>query len=410
MREKFQSPKIRIFVFSAAALIVLVFVSGFGIIKENAIEAFLANNRFVEKIKKISINLTEVKAQTQDTGIVKGIYLTSWSASSQVKINYALNLSKTAGINAVVIDIKDYSGYVAYKVDESIAPKAKKYGAEKIKIPDIDFLIGKLHAQGIYVIARISVFQDPVLANARPDLAVYRKKDLSENIFLSMLSSISIWLDNLKLAWVDPASEEVWDYDISIAKDALSRGFDEINFDYVRFPSDGDLKNMGFPIWSGSIAKHSVIKEFFKEARQEMPDAVLSVDLFGLTTVNYDDLGVGQKIEDAFEYFDYICPMVYPSHYANGFIGFANPAQHPYEVISYSMKSAYERLKIYRESNNQRLVHLRPWLQDFNMGAKYNVEMVKSEIQAVKDSLGDDYKGFMLWNPSNIYTSGALSD
>jgi len=339
--------------------------------------------------------------------IVKAVYLTGWSAGRESKINYVINLAKTTEINAVVIDIKDYSGYVAY---DTKVPEVVQYKAKQIKIPNIDLLLQRLHQEGIYVIARIAVFQDPVLARARPDLAIYRKYGLSS--FLSLLAAFSFWLDNLKLAWVDPSSQEVWDYNIAIARDAADLGFDEINFDYIRFPSDGDLKAMGFPFWKKEVPRSQVIKEFFKELRRELPDVKISADLFGLTTINYDDLGVGQIIEDAFESFDYICPMVYPSHYARGFLGYQNPAYYPYEVVEYSMERARERLDIYKQINETEdkkiAAQLRPWLQDFNLGAAYTPQMVRKEIDAVYNALGENFKGFMMWNPSSIYQRGAL--
>ncbi|MCX6760123.1 MAG: hypothetical protein NTW46_02155 [Candidatus Nealsonbacteria bacterium] len=380
-------------------------------------EAFLIKNSILERTGKIlsQISRTAREASASEEKfikpeIVKGVYLTGWSASLESKIDYVYDLAESAGVNTVVIDIKDYSGYVSYDVDDYTAPKVKEYGAEKIKIYDIDNLIRNFHDRGIYTIARIAVFQDPVLVHAREDLAVYNKyHQTSQKWDLSfLLSNISVWLDNMKLAWIDPASEESWDYNISIAKDALNRGFDEINFDYVRFPSDGDLSNMGFPKWDGTTPKHLVIRSFFQKVRESLPDAVLSIDLFGLSTVNYDDLGIGQVIEDAYEYFDYVCPMVYPSHYANGFMGYGSPAEHPYEVVKYSIDKGLLRLKAFNELDNKRDVYLRPWLQDFNLGAVYNMDMVKAQIQATKDSLGNDYKGFMLWNSSNIYTGSAV--
>lgn len=324
---------------------------------------------------------------------VKAIYLTSWSASKESRIDYLINIAKTTEINAVVIDIKDFSGYVAY---DTAVPEVEKYGAEQIRISDIDSLIQKLHEEGIYVIARITVFQDPVLARARPDLAVHSKTEAA-----------SLWLDNMGLAWIDPAAKESWDYNIAIAKDAISQGFDEINFDYVRFPSDGDLQDMSFPFWDGKVPKHWIIREFFKHLRQELSDVKISVDLFGLSTVSRNDLGIGQIIEDGFEYFDYVCPMVYPSHYADGFIGYQNPAEYPYEVIRYSMEGALRKLMLYKESQEVK-AQLRPWLQDFDLGAIYDAQMVRAEIEAVYDALGDDFNGFMLWNSSNFYTIEAL--
>lgn len=350
--------------------------------------------------KEISKEIAELKKQQTEQGIIKGIYLTSYSASSKTKINYALDIIESTQINAVVIDIKDYSGYVFYDTNIS---ELEKYGAEKIRIKDVGYLLEEFHKRGVYVIARVAVFQDPVLANARHDLAITKKEEL-----FPFSSQFNLWLDNLKLAWVDPSSEEVWDYNIAVAKDAFEKGFDEVNFDYVRFPSDGNLSNMKFPLWDRKTPRSEVIRSFFKKLRESMPDKTLSVDLFGLTTTNYDDLGVGQIIEHAYESFDYVCPMVYPSHYADGFLGFDNPAEYPYQVVDYSMARAKQRLERYKEENEEINSQLRPWLQDFNMGAVYNSSMVKSEIQAVNDALGENARGYMLWNPSNKYTIDAI--
>jgi len=346
------------------------------------------------------------KSLSSPPEIVKAVYSTSWSASRESFINYVINLARTTEINAVVIDIKDYSGYIAYNTD---IPEVEQYSAEYIKIPNIEFLIDRFHQEGIYVIARISIFQDPVLAQARPDLAIHSKSKLSFlGLSFSYFDPLTLWLDNLKLAWIDPAAKEAWDYNIAIAKDAASRGFDELNFDYIRFPSDGSLRDMSFPFWDGTTPKHLIIKEFFGYLRQELPDTKLSADLFGLSCINYDDLGIGQVIEDAYEYFDYVSPMVYPSHYANGFLGYPNPAEYPYQVVKDSIQKALRRMIVYNQTY-QKNVQLRPWLQDFDLGADYNAAMVRSEIRAVYDATGDEhFKGFMLWNSSNVYTTAAL--
>jgi len=158
-----------------------------------------------------------------------------------------------------------------------------------------------------------------------------------------------------------------------------------------------------------------------------LPGVKISADLFGLTTVQKDDLGIGQIIEDAYENFDYVSPMVYPSHYASGFIGYKNPAKYPYEVIKYSLDGAVKKLSLLDGSmgatsttstvftsstnsivNNKKFAELRPWIQDFDLGADYNAQMVGLEIKAVQDALGDRYAGFLLWSPSNIYTLEAL--
>jgi len=324
--------------------------------------------------------------------IIKAVYVTGYSAGSRKYLNYLSNLFETTEINAVVIDIKDYSGLVSYK---SGAVDAKRYNLYNWAIKDIDALVRFFHDKNIYVIGRITVFEDPAFSKVRPDLAVYDTEKTTDLASPEPGRRV-LWQDNNGLSWLDPASKDVWDYNISLAKDAFYHGFDEMNFDYVRFPSDGKTEVMGFPVWDGKKAKAEIIKEFFKYTRQQLAGEKISVDLFGQTTVNKDDMGIGQVIEDAFESFDYISPMVYPSHYINGFIGFANPAEHPYEIVKYSMDSAIARLP---------LAKFRPWLQDFNMGADYTADMVKAEIKATQDALGVEYNGFMLWNPSNIYTT-----
>src|SRR3989338_1852277 len=339
--------------------------------------------------------------------IVKAVYVTGWSAGNKNYLNYLNQLFKTTQINAVVVDVKDYSGIVSYK---SNAPKVREYKTYQAQIPDINALVKSLHDQNIYVIGRIAVFEDPALAKARKDLAVYDKAQTTD-----ILNPV-LWQDNNHLSWVDPASKEVWDYNISIAKDALMHGFDEINFDYIRFPSDGKTENMGFPIWDAKQERHLVIKEFFQKLRESLPDEKISADIFGQTTINTDDMGIGQILEDAFEYFDYICPMVYPSHYVSGFIGYNNPSQYPYEVIKYSIDSAVKRRVAYDKLINKdagelpkKMAQIRPWLQDFNMGADYTADMVKQEIKALEDSIKKEYVGYLMWNPSNIYTKEAIA-
>lgn len=311
--------------------------------------------------------------------IIKAVYLTGWSAGSGAYLNYLSNLLDNTEINAVVIDIKDYSGLISY---------------ESGKILDINALVRFLHNKSVYVMGRISVFEDPSYAKIRPDLAIYNEETKGP------------WQDNKGLSWMDPASKDVWDYNIGLAREVFLHGFDEVNFDYVRFPSDGNMALASFPVWDEQTPAREVIKEFFQYVRASLPDEKISVDLFGLTTVNRDDLGIGQVIEDAFLNFDYVCPMVYPSHYANGFIGFANPAEHPYEVIKYSLDSALVRKNSIISNGN--IAELRPWLQDFDLGTEYTAEMIKQEIQATKDALGADYLGYMMWSPSNVYTQEAI--
>ena len=332
---------------------------------------------------------------------IKAVYATSWVAGTPSMFERLVNIAKTTEINAIVIDVKDYSGYVAYDIKNDAA---ERYKAKEIRIPKINSLIKRLHDGNIYVIARISVFQDPRLAAARPDLAVKSKKNGKT------------WRDKKNLSWVDAASEEAWEYNIAVAKDAAGRGFDEINFDYIRFPSDGNLNDADFPFWNEKSPRRETLQKFFRRLNEELSGIPISADLFGLTTTGADDLGIGQVLEDAFGNFDYVAPMVYPSHFANGTFGFKNPAAHPYEVVKNSMESASKRLDAFynatttrAEINNSnsavRFSKLRPWLQDFDLGADYDAKMVKAQIEASAEAKS---AGWMLWDPKNVYTKEAL--
>lgn len=325
---------------------------------------------------------------------IKAIYATSWSAGSAKKMNYFINLIKNTEANAIVIDIKDYTGYVSYETDIDMV---KEYKTSERRISRPNALIKKLHDEDIYVIARVAVFQDLELAKVRQDLAI------------QSISTGKTWQDRKSQTWMDTSSKEVWDYNIAIAKDALARGFDEINFDYIRFASDGNVLDIKYPVWDGVTPKSEIIRQFFQYLRDQMPDARLSADLFGYSTVLYDDLGIGQIIENALPYFDAIAPMVYPSHYTNGHLGFQNPAEHPYEIVFDGVKTAINRLVAVGAPLRAKI---RPWLQDFDLGADYDKEKVRAQIQATYDAAAEHPElvdGWMIWNAANVYTAEALN-
>ena len=320
---------------------------------------------------------------------VKAIYMTSWVAGTKNWREDLVKMIDETELNAVVIDVKDYTGRISFKVSDSVL---QKIGAEEERIPDIREFIGELHRKNIYAIAGISVFQDPYLVKQRPDLAVKRK-------------SGGVWKDRKGITWLDPAGKEAWEYTARIGKEAERAGFDELNFDYIRFPSDGNMTDISYDFWDEITPRHIVLKNFFAYLRQELGglNVALSADLFGLTTWNYDDLNIGQILEDSALYFDFIAPMVYPSHYPVGFNNYAKPAEHPYEIINSAMKRASERLIAATSSPNK----LRPWLQDFDLGATYTAEMIRKEKQAVYDA---GLNSWMIWDPTNKYTREALDN
>ncbi|MCR4442748.1 MAG: putative glycoside hydrolase [Peptococcaceae bacterium] len=319
---------------------------------------------------------------------VKGIYMSGSAVYSSTLFPYLIDLVDTTELNALVVDMKDDSGILAFDFDIPLAReiKARTHGTgqafeEKMRV---------LYTKNIYPIARIVVFKDPVLAERKQELAIKRKDG-------------GLWRDRKGLAWVDPHCETVWKYAVDVAKEAAKVGFREIQFDYVRFPTDGDVKNAVYP-FAGGQKKEDVIQEFLRYARTELQpyNVFLAADVFGLTTLTLDDMGMGQKFEKVISQVDYICPMVYPSHYGPGNYGFNNPNGHPYEVVRQAL---FDGLKKINESGHTGVL-LRPWLQDFDLGSPaYGREEVRAQIRAAYDSGLEEW---MLWNAGNRYTKEAL--
>jgi hypothetical protein len=374
--------------------------------------------------------------------VVKAIYATNWSGGNEKKVEYFLDLLRTTELNAIVLDIKDYTGIVGYEVS---VPLVKEYGAFEKRIPKINALIKRFHDEGVYVIGRIAVFQDNALVAARPDLALQSTK------------TGAVWADKNKVNWLDVSATPVWDYTVDIARDALDRGFDEINIDYMRFPTDGDLSDITFPFYQKGTDRRVALRQFFAHLRDQLPYARLSADIFGEAVVNEKVTSIGQMVEDTLEPFDVVAPMIYPSHYNPRFLGLQNAATNPYAVIRYSMDMALRRTKTYTEQkkaaqeleiksasgspnavmDSLNITQFRPWLQDFNLGATYDAVKVRAQITALDDSAraiagcpgikmtSNNYQvaveptgpraaceyqpmGWMLWNASNVYTRGAL--
>lgn len=320
---------------------------------------------------------------------VKGLYMSSWVAGTPSLRENLFKLIDQTELNSVVIDVKDSTGRVAFPMENSLV---KASGSVEERISDLPALIADLHKRNIYVIARIAVFQDPYLVAKHPEWAVTKKSDGK------------IWKEYKGQTWLDPAATPVWDYVVAIAREAYAQGFDELNFDYIRFPADGPMKDAGFPYFDQTgLTKAEALKQFFVYLDDHFHDlpVPISADLFGLTTSATDDLGIGQVLENGLASFDYIAPMVYPSHYPTNFLGYKNPATKPYEVIKSEMEAAVKRA----QAANQPVSKLRPWLQDFNLGATYTAEMIRLEKKAVVDASLDSW---LMWSAANRYTAGAL--
>lgn len=318
---------------------------------------------------------------------LKAIYMSSWVAGTPTFREKLVRLIDETEINAVVIDIKDYTGKISFVVDEKPFNELKSY---ENRIPDIKDFIARLHDMGIYVVGRISVFQDPHLVAAWPEEAVKKASDKTVP-----------WKDHKGISWIDAGSQKVWDYTLKLAEISYEYGFDEINFDYIRFPSDGNMRDIYFPHSEGKD-KSDTVKSFFEYVNNNLNDKIVtSADIFGMTTTNTDDLNIGQILEDALLNFDYVAPMVYPSHFPNNWAGILKPAEKPYDVIYKSMGRAVERA----EALGVDPLKLRPWLQDFDLGANYTKDLVRDQIKATYDV---GLTSWMLWDPKNIYTREAL--
>ncbi len=323
---------------------------------------------------------------------LKGIYMTSWIAGTKHLRDKVVDLITATGVNAVVIDIKDATGHIAFPVSD---PELKKMGSDSARITDIKEFIAQLHDRGVYVIGRIAVFQDPLLAERYPAIAVKRADQLTP------------WKDKKGIGWVDAGSKKAWDYAIAIARESYAQGFDELNFDYVRFPSDGDMNDIYLPYSEGK-ERAVVIESFFSYLHQRLAGTgiITSADLFGMVTTNKGDLNIGQVLSRALPYFDYVMPMVYPSHYPPGFLNLKNPAAEPYQVVKYSMDAAVaKRIAAMAAASTTPMAQLRPWLQDFNLGAIYTTDLVQAQMKAVYDT---GLTSWILWDPKVQYTKGAL--
>lgn len=315
---------------------------------------------------------------------VKGIYFTNWAAGTPSFRKNLYSLLDDTILNSVVIDVKDYSGFVGVEMDN---PVLTKMGVIEKRIPKIKEFIGTLHDKGVYVIGRVAVFQDPLIVKIRPEWAV------------TNASTGKLWKDSGGALWADPTNKKVWEYNALIAKEAYALGFDEINFDYIRFPSDGAVSSAVYSALL-EMGKSQVIRGFFEYLHSELTFPI-SADLFGQVTSDSGDMGIGQLLEDAMPYFDYIDPMVYPSHYINGFIGIEKPATRPYEIVKYAMDRAVARSVAASSSP----LLMRPWLQAFDLGAIYTPEMVRAQILATYDA---GLTSWILWNAGSVYDKTAL--
>jgi hypothetical protein len=311
---------------------------------------------------------------------VRGLHVTMALAGIPGKLDQYIALKKS-GLNTIELDVKDEKGDIGFPLN---VPLARKVGAAT-RYYNPEQAVAKVHAAGLYLIGRIVTFEDPLLSAGVPALAI-RRTDGSR------------WLNNGGLGWTNPYDKRVWRYNVDIAEQAAKLGFDEIQFDYVRFPSDGDLSQIVYP---GTHAQPMgwTIPMFLKYARSRLkPLGVrLSVDVFGLSATR--NLGIAQFPRRIAPFVDTIYPMVYPSHYVAGEYNIIDPDSRPGTTVAYSLRD-------FRSKLAGRKTMLIPWLQDFSLGRRYTLADVQDQIQAARL---EHVKGFMLWNAEGVYTVQALS-
>jgi hypothetical protein len=333
---------------------------------------------------------------------VRGVYLSYYGVGDARIRNGVVALSERSDVNAVVIDVKGDRGRLAFKAD---VPLAEQLGAnEEPTIPNVEELLAELRRKGIYTIARIVIFKDDLLARRGAEVGV--------DVAIRDGPTGEPWTDGEGLAWVDPSRQEVWDYNIAIARDAARRGFDEIQLDYVRFPSD--------PVHGGSVAaavynrpfseaaRVDVITTFVRRMREEVhaAGAFLGIDVFGYLPWVDDDQGIGQILEPLAEVADYVCPMLYPSTFGGGLpglLGFPQVINRPYDVYLQSLRRAKARTQ-------GKPSMLRPWIQYFDdypwqTGREYRAADIAAQVRGSREAGVD---GWMAWDPTNRYAKGGF--
>jgi hypothetical protein len=316
----------------------------------------------------------------------KALYLSSFGATSSKLMGNAKELVNTTEINAFVIDIKMDRGQIAYRTSN---PTANKIGAQEIILfKDLKKFVADLKKEGIYTIARIVVFKDSPFVEAHPQLGVRR-------------SDGSLFKDKEGLYWIDASQRSTWDYPIAIAKETAAAGFDEIQFDYIRFP---DARGVRFSVENTQAERVKAISGFLEKARKELTpyNVFVSADIFGYVSWHNADIEIGQRVDALAPYVDYLCPMLYPSGFNAGIPGYRNPVEANYEIVKHSLDKALEKSKTSPKA-------YRPWLQAFRDYAFdrriYGEKEIRDQIRASED-FGSN--GWILWNPRNVYTAAGL--
>lgn len=348
--------------------------------------------------KEIHIITESVSQEPQRTPVkVKGVYISAYVAGTKDLMDEIIRHIDETEINAVVIDVKDDNGRITFSMD---SPLVSEIAAVKRFIPDMEGLMKQLKEHNIYTIARIVAFRDPYLPELKPELAL-------------KLSDGSTYRDNKGMAWVNPYKQEVWDYLVEVGIEAHKMGFDEIQFDYIRFSTEKGVNNVVYDQEdTRGRSKTDIITEFIEYAYERLSaeGVFVAADVFGaIIGGGVDSDAVGQSYGDMADHLDYICPMIYPSHYGDGYFGIDHPDTRPYDTILAALKGSKEDLRDHGKEEGREIV-VRPWLQDFTASylehyIEYGDEQIRQQIQAVYDA---GYDQWILWSAACRYHWGAL--
>ena len=324
-----------------------------------------------------------------ETTPVRAIYVNAWAFGTR-KFYQLVHLAETTEVNAFVIDVKDDTGYLTYR---SEVPVAVEIGANaQLRARDARERVALLRAKGIRPIARIVVAKDPLLAANKAAWAIQN-------------GSGGAWTDRKDTRWVDAFNDSVWVYAAALAAEAVRIGFEEIQYDYVRFPDESKARmaKAVFPARRGTESSREGINRnlMLLAARTRALKVPFTIDVFGLTTTAEDDMGIGQYWEDLVSSADVVLPMVYPSHYRRGVYGVARPNASPYTMVKRAIEDGLRRNKALAP---KRTAEIRPYLQAFTLGPpRYTPFHVREQVRALTD-LG--IQSWVLWNPRSVYERG----
>ena len=323
-----------------------------------------------------------------DPDNIHGVYISAYVAGTESRMDEIIGEIDNSELNAVVIDVKDDNGNIIYDMNSDMIDEL---GTTNILVKDMPALIDKLHQHGIYAIARCVAFRDPCISESRPEWVLHEK-------------SGEIYRDAKDFTWIDPRNKEAREYLIEVAKGCQSTGFDEVQYDYVRFPTGIKKEDIGI---SGYGRRRAILK-FAKYAHRKLEKAgePLSLDVFG-TVINseIDRNVVGQEYSWLSLNADYLSPMIYPSHYYDGTMGNGVPDLHPFETIDTAMKFSNEELSGVSGNKLASQAAVRPWLQGFTASylpkyRKYGANEIKEQIKAVSEN---GVSSWLVWNPSCKY-------